>query len=379
MKADNRKPLTERIEWPDVCRGLAILWVVLVHCNTPYTVFDQFVIAAFFFVSGFVTNFEKGAYLPFVGRKFASLMVPFFWTAVAIWLLLVLPLERFLPAAQVFQDYLPEEGFAEFRKVLLLYGDPQLDVLGATWFLCALFFGLVLARTMISTLSSLVRHEGVRDAALYVLSFVVFLIGVNVVLAVRHHRWFLDLSLVAQFFLVVGWICRKRNVLAWFERHFALQLVVFVVTAGLVWWFSYDPPHLPFAHGKMNHGVWLSTFAAFNGIASITAFSMILVRVAKGPLAWVKTLFVTAGRDSLGILFLHFVAFKLVYLILWPLGVLSPTDFKHVYPLDPKISAVWWPLFVLVGSVVPIVVWKIVMPPCRRVKESVIRMISPAR
>lgn len=349
-----------RLEWPDVCRGIAILWVVLVHCNTPYSVFDQFVIAAFFFVSGFVTSLEKGSFLGFVWHKFRAIFLPFLASMTAIWLLLVLPLQCICPAAQVIQPYLPEEGIREFLKVFFLYGDPQLDVLGATWFLMALFFGLILTRFIVSVCRKMIPSENLCDAVLLVISLGIMIAGVATVLAIRHHRWFLDLSLLSQFFIVLGWLCRRRGICTRIESSLLIQTLAFILTSAIIWWFSFDPPHLPFAHGVLSRGIALSTFAALNGILAIVAVSMLLVQGCVGRLVAIKNVLIFVGRNSMGILLFHFLAFKFVYLILWPLGVLGPSEFSHVYPQDPQISHVWWPLFVLIGSIVPIFIWRVV-------------------
>jgi len=71
--------MPERIGWVDVYKGLAIIFVVIGHTDSPIGGYIYlFHVAAFFFISGYTTSLAKNTLPRFTLNKLLSLMVPFF-------------------------------------------------------------------------------------------------------------------------------------------------------------------------------------------------------------------------------------------------------------------------------------------------------------
>ena len=70
----------KRIEWVDIYKAILIFLVVLGHSHNlrlvPYIY--TFHMAAFFFISGYTTDYSKLSFVDYTKRKFKSLMIPFF-------------------------------------------------------------------------------------------------------------------------------------------------------------------------------------------------------------------------------------------------------------------------------------------------------------
>jgi acyltransferase len=72
---------TNRLQWLDTAKGIAILLMVLGHSSIP-SILSNFIWAfhmpLFFIASGWTTNWQKTDFIGFTKRKFRTLLVPFF-------------------------------------------------------------------------------------------------------------------------------------------------------------------------------------------------------------------------------------------------------------------------------------------------------------
>lgn len=129
---DKNNTITQRYEWMDVAKGIAILLMILAHTSVPEPV-NRFIFAfhmpLFFIASGYCTNWYKNKFLQLVVHKSRTLLIPFFI----------------------------------YSALVLLIGVPtgQMDLIGVLkggwpsncyplWFVPILFFSLILAKGIIS-------------------------------------------------------------------------------------------------------------------------------------------------------------------------------------------------------------------------------------
>ena len=120
---------SQRIEWLDVAKGIAILLMVAGHTTIPKPVSNfiwAFHMPLFFIASGWCTRWG-GQYGEFVMRKIKSLLVPF-----AIYTAIVLPLDCLIGVTS-FNDWLIN-GWGGV----------------ALWFIPVLFLALILARAIMT-------------------------------------------------------------------------------------------------------------------------------------------------------------------------------------------------------------------------------------
>ena len=69
---------TKRIEWADYYKAFAILLVVIGHATGRFNGYIyQFHVAAFFFISGYLSRIDKKSYDKIIIIKFFNLILPY--------------------------------------------------------------------------------------------------------------------------------------------------------------------------------------------------------------------------------------------------------------------------------------------------------------
>ena len=84
---------TNRLQWLDIAKGIAILLMVLGHSSIP-SVLSNFIWAfhmpLFFIASGWTTNWQKTDFKSFTKRKIQTLLVPFFIYSLVVLMIQIL-------------------------------------------------------------------------------------------------------------------------------------------------------------------------------------------------------------------------------------------------------------------------------------------------
>lgn len=127
----------KRITYVDIAKGFGMLLVVIGHSNPPeimYRYIALFHMPFFFFISGFLYS-EKATVKDFVKRKFLHLYIP-----LVFWNLL------FFLCKSIMLKYRLRQIAIGILKIILTIGRD--DLLGATWFLGALFVISVLYKIL---------------------------------------------------------------------------------------------------------------------------------------------------------------------------------------------------------------------------------------
>ena len=76
----NMTKQNNRLKWVDVFKGILIVLMVVGHTANPIIKYIYaFHMAAFFFISGYTTNYDKYTLYEYVKRKFKLLVIPFFF------------------------------------------------------------------------------------------------------------------------------------------------------------------------------------------------------------------------------------------------------------------------------------------------------------
>ena len=79
--------MDNRLDWVDIYKGIAIILVVFGHSNSPITGYIYlFHMAAFFFISGYTTNFNSRSTTSYIINKIQTLVIPFFVINLAFYL-----------------------------------------------------------------------------------------------------------------------------------------------------------------------------------------------------------------------------------------------------------------------------------------------------
>lgn len=181
-----------RIGWVDTAKGIGLLCVILGHLNIP--VVDTWVyffhMPLFFFLSGFVFSGRKYDFKTFLGKKFRSLVIPYFILGSGIflfWCMLYL------------LDGNPGWDYLEMLKSFLIQ-----EHFWTVWFLACLFLTEVLYYGIHRGFGKNPVVSTAASTALCAFGILRYRLGWGSL------PWNLDVAFVAQFFFHLGF-CFKGH------------------------------------------------------------------------------------------------------------------------------------------------------------------------
>ena len=338
-----------RLDWIDIYKGLAILMVVLGHAAPPFNGYIySFHMAAFFFISGFATDFGKYPFWEFVRKRALTILVPY----VSINLLFFLiqwsvSLTRW---EEVFYSARLGDPTAAFRHLIgtnFYMG----DMAGATWFLVVFFEAVVIGRLLVE-LDRLLDLRGVLMPVAAVIGLVYFyyvLLPGKRVLPLN-----MDLSLPAFFAVTAGNLARRL----YFSgigfpadrRGYAplLWIGLGAISALILYRFP-SPVNFP---PRAFHSPFQDWFPALAGILLLFAASRLIEKIR-----FLNGFLVHTGRESLGLLQWHLFVMRISYAALYLFG-LVPRQQLQALTLPPGTS-LWGAVAVMATAGSLLIVWVI--------------------
>ena len=285
--------MTQRIEFIDTARGIAMLCIVLGHIGfTPFTlVVYTFHVPVFYVISGWFVSCRLGPG-PYAKRRARTLLVPYAATCLVLWVGMVI-------RAAIIGDGAGSvwEALAHWpQAALYAVGGADLPTLwpvgdiGAIWFLWACFWGIVGLRVLLE-----LKQEWLR--ALIVLALA--LAGIFTA-----KLCFLPLGLqpgcVALAYMYVGYLARTYawpRVQAW-PRSVKAGLAVLAAAV----WVSYVIYRDRIMFMSAEPGLhWWSIFGILAGCATVIILSWLLTKASPR----LARPFMFLGRYSLIMLCVH--------------------------------------------------------------------------
>lgn len=203
MRINNIQMMSNRLNWLDIAKGIAILLMVLGHSSIP-SVLSKFIWAfhmpLFFIASGWTTNWEKTDFIGFTKRKIRTLLVPFF-----VYSLVVLLMQ--IPQGWVDFNHWIYNGWISY----------------ALWFIPVLFLASLFAKLI----------YGIRNRYL-LLGCAFMFAGISGILSFYklHLPWTLSTVPFATFLIVVGTELKRFNSIIVDSKLWHI-LILFFVTAGI--------------------------------------------------------------------------------------------------------------------------------------------------
>ena len=341
---------TRRLEKIDICKGILIILMVTGHATGRFNFYIyQFHMAAFFFLSGYCSNQLKNGVFHTTYNKLCTILLPAVVSGGAgitgLWILDKAGLQVTLLGTEF-------PGWATALKALFLNGDPGVNILGANWFLLALF-GVYVVNRIVLLLSS-----GRVNTRYILFSIGLYMAGYGYVTDGIPLRWGMlpaDLILIAQLFFAVGYICRCCGCL----EHREINRVILIVTAILVvvaaqkaGKVTVDWPARDF-NGSIH-----DFFIAMNG----TLFVYTLAEAVSAlPLRRIRNALGYIGRNTLGILLLHFGCFKILFVLAYYAGIIPKSDIACLTPgqMSSKVLVSrLWPFIVVFSIAISLVLWR---------------------
>lgn len=337
--------ISKRIEWCDVYKGILILLVVVGHSTGMFNKYIyQFHMAAFFFISGYMSNLETKSFYDLFLDKFFKLMVPFYFLGIignTLFYMLrkIGVLDKI--STTVYPNNLQDAMINLFSKGMI-----SCDWLGALWFLPVLFLTYVVVKLILNF------TKGNRKYA-FVISVIIFIISERLIISANSMR---VLSGIAQFYFVMG--LNLKNVKIDYKRTKKTDIYLIIVTLIITFaWYScsniFIKNVVDWPTGRFNGPVVDALLPIF-GI--ITTY-MISKLIAKQNIA--SKIFQYLGKNTMGIMSFHFVGFKIAYILL---GIFSCIEWENLKLLTPTVNDGnrYWPIITIVSVIFSLLIWSLI-------------------
>lgn len=333
-----------RIDWVDIFKGITIISVVIGHATGQYNMYIyQFHMAAFFFISGYTTNLNKKNLFQTIWDKFFTIILPlltiFFLMLGFLYLLIY-----------SFPDYNFNKPFdVEIKFIIYQFfsGTSYISWLGATWFLVVLFFVVIIQKVLYIYFKNNFNYYTVA-------SFLLFLWGYYIIANhIGSYKYF-DLVLVAQFYFFIGIYFRNINLIDKLLNNDKFNLVVLIVVLYLLYFFgNIYPTTVDYPSRRFGFAI-TDFFAALNGI-----FFIYLISFFFSKIYILKKILVYVGKNTLSIVFFHFLFFKLAFLVLFIFGEVNISYLEQFIP-TPEVSRKYFLLISIISIICSILFWKII-------------------
>lgn len=337
----------KRIEWVDIYKGIAICLMVIGHVTGQFNQYIyQFHMAAFFFVSGFTRRTGKSIVRTLWDKAY-SLLVPY----VSTFFLFIFTdsiLNRFNLRDYFFTEDMGYIGIANSCRELFLNGNCYAWLLGAGWFVSVLFSVEVIHAFLVKLC---INNLGIYSIFIIVLYRMGYICVDN--------SWELgfglfsnDLAFIGLLFFGTGYVAGQSD---FFGKLFAKKWVYFcvlpVVIVILYYFGNVRLINVNYPTRSFSAPV-LEFLAGINGVLLIYMVAQIFSKVSV-----VNKIMSYLGRNTLGILFFHFVFFKVAYLFLFVLHVV-PFDFLRNFLPTEEIAQKWWWLIAFISIINCLVFWR---------------------
>ena len=314
--------MINRKDYIDVAKALGIIMVVWGHSEGIFSnYFYAFHMPLFFFLSGLLFKSEEKIFKT-IRKKFKSLLVPFY-----VWnLLLVIPFW----VLYYWKEWDIKVLFKYILTILLTLD--KVPMLGATWFLPALFWTSII----FTTVYHLFKKDLIRNIFIFLGSLIFLIIGLNFTLPYRISRVF-----ICSFFYVLGYFYAKylgkyakenviNNIIA------VACLVSFVILTNC--------NDIDLGSNRIQYPI-LFLIGACAAIFFTLIISKDIIVVFKKSFVTKHLLFL--GRNTMPIVIWHFCFFRIAILVQIVFAN-APLNSITSFPTYDS-SGFWWVLYLLTG------------------------------
>ena len=336
---------TNRIAWIDIFKAICIILVVVGHSTGKFNHYIyQFHMAAFFFISGYTSKIWKKDAEGLIINKAKTVLLP------TITMIFGLAAIRAVKAV-VLSELTLANGIKYIFNTLQSYlvsGSAD-SMLGAIWFLSVLFFVFIIQRIIW-------RSTEKRGPVLYmVVTVAVYLLGYHLQkIGYRQIHGF-DIALIAQVYFAMGVVVSKFELFdklrgrKWRGAIYVLAGVyMFLMTKIGQTTVDYPSRSYP--------SVLMAVIAPLGGILLVFGISELTEYLGKAAISVLGRL----GRDSMGIIFLHFIGFKVATALLMPFKITVFDDLKSFLLPQSVATYGWaWIYYTVISILFSVAVWEI--------------------
>lgn len=337
----------------DILKGLAIIVIVLWHADSPFAQYlKSFHVAVFFMASGYVasdkyTKSIKGI-LSLTKKRIISLYVPFVIcnALCIIFNNLLLKTHIYMSVENsinymdgrysIKQWYLPKEIFKLVAKTFL--GEGAGGLAGASWFLKTLLVVVILS-AIIHYSAKIIKNPDIRNIVI-IFCAGMFLMG-GFALSIKQTMIFFGTVMTNIFLYELGYMLHyyKKNIDKLYSNKIINSFSILLSICVII--FSRKYGNISYANNTY-HDPFIVILSAISGwillynVALFIEKNNILTRVAT-----------YIGRNTLPILLIHFLAFKLITII--QIFIYNePVQKLAAFPVL-RSGGIWWVLYTVVG------------------------------
>lgn len=346
----------ERVFWIDCFKAIVICLVVIGHISGKLNNYIyQFHMAAFFWISGYCVNWFRCSKKQLIWERFFSLVLPtiviFLVGTCGMWLLV---------KTNIYNIFFSENSYIGVPKMLsefFLHGNNYVWWMGATWFLITLFQIVVLHAFLLYFLNI---HKIINKILYGIIVLVIYIIGFYYI------QWEgrdigTGMLAIGQLYFGIGVLCRQFQ----FSKNLSENRNrVFIYISGILcctlimWRLSLvENITVDYPSGEFNHIV-LNVLAALNGILFVYFLSKILEICLKNRKCILRIVNYV-GKNTIGVVYFHFLMFKFCIAILMLCGVVDITYMKNFTPSPEEIGWRFLWLFLPISVFGSIGIWKI--------------------
>ncbi len=349
---------TCRDKYVDIAKGLAIIDIVCWHISSkiiPGRFLSFWPIVFFFLVAGFYIKEEEIVKpIKFIAHKLKTLYLP----ATIIYLIAVLmhnplchwgfyPLGSAHPKTNI--DFVIWDGKTYLFKFLKTIVAPNGElVMGAMWFLYALFFALCFLSVAAYISRKIFKDKQRADILWFAIVVLTSSISVSLNIIYNFSIPRISQSLTAATFILCGMFLKQK-----LRLNFSNWIIMVVAVAIYLQYIMLPHSHLSF-HYKFPDLILPLAL----GIAALYVVLFISKKIERIP--FLSDALSYIGRNSLYIMALHIFGFFLCTLLIDSFGLsenLSMASSLYTYKIDKNFLL--WMLYFAFGVFVPLVIIKI--------------------
>ena len=282
--------LNDRIEWIDTSKGIGIILVVLGHIwlmREGYNYINSFHVPLFFFLSGYLVNFEKYDGLrSYIIAKVNNLLIPYFSFSLLTYVYWIL-IER------KFSENTISPTFAFLNIFISPGGEQYLPHSPTIWCFTCLFIATIIFYKM-------ARKQ--NSYQIFILLLVSSAVGYATTLYVPNgFPWSIDVAPTGIVFYGVGFIMKKSNTIYIKSNYTRLLIPCCCIPAGFI--ISQLNGSVLMADNLYGNHYFYFYITAFLGIASVVTIAMLFGK---------NRVLSYLGQNSLIIFALHFPVKRVV-------------------------------------------------------------------
>lgn len=324
----------------------------------------QFHMAAFFIVSGYTSKFESGSTLSYIYNKIKKLLVPYF-----ICFFVGAVCSMLLNKAGLYSKIFPEEqmyiGLKQMLRQFVAYGNNYVWWMGATWFVPVLFFACCLVKIMWSLTGG--------NALFYLSSFFFYVVGCKSLFPITFSIANFRHIFIAQLFVIIGWLAGHYDIVG---RLFSLKSKIYAAVLILILSFlHYQFSLVPFsADWPPMRGFDKPMLLLFVSVADTLLYASVAFLISKythllsDVLTWL-------GKRTMGIMYLHFLAFKIGNLIMALAKIIPFEQVNSFLPPKPEAENFWY-IYVIIACPLSVLAWDVISRISKKIFTTVSKSVQ---